>query len=48
MCQVLQQVDGLRVSCGEQARILIATMDVKNAVRQTPIDPNGIVASDTC
>ena len=33
---------GLRVKFGDRARILIKTLDVKNAFRQAPVDPDGV------
>ena len=40
----LQRVLGLRVKFGDRARILIKTLDVKNAFRQIPVDPDGVTA----
>ena len=44
MHEVLQRVLGLRVKFGDRARILIQKMDVKNAFRQIPVDPDGAAA----
>ena len=41
MHEVLQSVLGLRVMFGDQERILIEKLDVKNAFRQIPVDPDG-------
>ena len=41
MREVLQRVLGLRAKYGDGARILIQKVDVKNAFRQIPVDPNG-------
>jgi len=44
MPEVLQRVLGLRVKFGDRARPLIQKMDVKNAFRQIPVDPDGAAA----
>ena len=44
MHEVLQSVLGLRVMFGDQERILIQTLDVKNAFRRIPVDPDGAAA----
>ena len=44
MGKVLQRILGLRAKFGDQARILIQTMDVKNAFRQILVDPDGAAA----
>ena len=41
MHEVVQRVLGLRVKFGDRARIVIQKMDVKNAFRQIPVDPDG-------
>ena len=41
MHEVVQRVLGLRFKFGNRARILIRKMDVKNAFRQIPVDPDG-------
>ena len=44
MREVLQRILGLRAKFGGRARILIQKMDVKNAFRQIPVDPDGAAA----
>ena len=41
MHEVLQRVLGLKAKFGDRARIRIKKMDVKNAFRQIPVDPDG-------
>lgn len=41
MYEVVQRVLKPRVKFGDQARILIRKMDVNNAFRQIPMDPDG-------
>ena len=41
MHEVVQGVLGLRFKFGDRARILIQKMDVKNAFREIPVDPDG-------
>ena len=40
MHEVIQRVLGLRVKFGDRALILIQKMDVQNAFRQIPVDPD--------
>ena len=44
MCAVLQRTLGLRAMFSDRARILTTRMDVKNASKQIPIDPDGAAA----
>ena len=41
MHELVQRVLGLRVKLGDRAQILIQQMDVENAFRQIPVDPDG-------
>ena len=44
MHEVLQMILGYRAKFGNRPRIVIQTMDAKNAFRQISADPNGAAA----
>ena len=44
MREVIQRVLGLRAKFGDRARFLIKKINVKNAFRQVPVDPDGAAA----